>query len=237
MIEHTPDALKIFVRHFPVVGRGSHGNDRLAQSFSIRNMNRDAVQKTARTLLRMIHVLPERIIDDSQRNLPFFIERQRHHAVLVIVNQVGSAVYGVKNPVCVPGHLMQPFFLSQKLDIGKAVPQLTCQKALDIGVHLRHIVRKPLDLHVPGPLPVVYKGFRLLYQRNDLLHLHFIFHPFPSVSSRSVPIVHSSLFRRPDFALRQLYYIVIRISLAALYFLLNPVFSQVCPSEHPPVCR
>lgn len=44
-------------------------------------------------------------------------QSQRHHAMLIVVHEVGCAVNGIKNPVAVCIHPLQAGFLPEKLDV------------------------------------------------------------------------------------------------------------------------
>ena len=108
----------LFISKFPCfpvkpvsISRSACRNHRLAQRFGLQDMNGEAILKAALPFLRVIDLLPEGIVNNAKRNLPFFIKRQRNHAVLIVMDQVGRAVYGIKNPVSVPGQLMQPHCL------------------------------------------------------------------------------------------------------------------------------
>ena len=135
-------------------------------------MDRLSISEASLPLLRVKHLFPEGVVDNSHHNLPLAVKPQGNRAVLVIMDQIRGTVNGIEDPEGIPRHGVKPLFLSKKLDIRRQLMKLFGKEFLNACVHLRHIIRRPLYFDMVRHIPVQHQPLRLSYQFHYVLNVH-----------------------------------------------------------------
>lgn len=73
------------------------------------------------------------------------------------MHQICRTVDGVQNPEGVALHSVKPILLTKEFDLRRKLAQLLPQEILDVGIHLGHIIRQALYLHMARHIPVFHK--------------------------------------------------------------------------------